>query len=161
MITCKIFLLYIFINGYILFNINRTIEFEAFVSKMDTPNDEPVYYKYFIAQKSSGPKRLFLKYVEHSCRKLSLSSNLVLCSDKWPYMNEENKIVRVDNGWLLSGENEIQFHFFDNPLQLWNQTNVANPKPYTIAIKPMYKTTNGLTELTDCFINRSVSVNYK
>lgn len=137
-------------------NDNLTIEFEAFVSYTETANDnELVYYKYFIAQKSTQTNRLFLKQVEHSSRKLSLTSNLVMCSDKWPYANEANKIVRVDNGWLLSGENEIQFHFFDNPLQLWNQNSATKPKPYTIAIKPMHKTTNGLTELTDCFINRS------
>ena len=138
--------------------LQRTIEFEAFVSHTaETVNEEPLYYKYFIAQKCSDKKRLFLKQIEHNSRKLSLTSSLVMASDKWPYVNEENKLVRVDNGWLLSGENEIQFHFFDKPLQLWNQEEVSSSKPYTIGIKPMCKTANGLIELTDYFINRSVS----
>lgn len=98
---------------------------------------------------------MFLKHIEHNCRKLNLSSNLVICSDKWPYVNDENKTVRIDNGWLLNGENEIQFHFFDSPLQMWMDADT--PKAYSVIIKPYCKTSNGLVELNDYIINRSVS----
>ena len=135
-----------------------TIEFEAFVNIDESQlADDSLTYKYFIAQKTSD-KRVFLKQVEHVLRKLNLSSNLVICSDKWPFVNEENKVVRVDSGWLLSGENEIQFHFFDAPLQLWNDDSEGKKRTYAVIIKPMRKTTTGLAELTDYAFNRSVSL---
>ena len=67
------------------------------------------------------PSRIFLKQVEYGWRKLAVDAQSTICvvSDKWPYCNEENKQVRVDHGWLLRDENEIQFHFFGNPLLLW------------------------------------------
>lgn len=82
---------------------------------------------------------------------------MMVCADKWPYVNEENKLVRIDNGWLLSGENEIQFHLFDSPLQLWNEEGSLK-KHYAVLIKPMRKTSSGLVDLDDYVINSSVSI---
>lgn len=145
---------YIFLKLYF----SRALEFEAFVSIDESQlNEESLTYKYFIAQKTTDKKRLFLKHVEHVLRKLTLNSNLVVCSDKWPFVNEENKLVRVDSGWLQSGENEIQFHFFDAPLQLWNAESDEKRNSYGVVIRPLRKTSNGLVELTDYAINRSVS----
>ena len=93
---------------------------------------------------------------------MSLQNNLTICSDKWPYINDENKLVRIDNGWLLNGETEVQFHFYDKPLQMWtddeHETTATTKKtPYSIIIKPFRKNgTSGLIELTDFVYNRSV-----
>lgn len=130
----------------------KTLEFEAFVNVADTTElgeDECIYYKYFIAQKTSQTDKVFLKQVENGRRKVVVDlDSIVLIKDKWPYYeNDEKKPARVDLGWLLKDENEIQFHFYDNPLQLWN-VDETEKKQYIIEIKPM-KAANGLIELND------------
>lgn len=134
----------------------KTLEFETFVSVNDLcelNETECIQYKYFIAQKTSKNNKIFLKKVENSKRKLTVDLNgIILINDKWPhYENDDQKPGRIDLGWLLKGENEIQFHFYDNPLQLWNEDE-ENKKNYFIEIKPM-KAANGLIELKDYTLN--------
>lgn len=130
----------------------QTLDFEAFVHVND-PSElselESIHYKYFIAQKTSQKDKMFLKQIEFGWRKFTIDSNaILLINDKWPYYDEDvEKPVRVDQGWLLKEENEIQFHFYDNPLQLWN-VDESKLKNYAIEIKPM-KAANGLIELKD------------
>lgn len=129
-----------------------TLDFEAYVNVNDLSelsDDEDVYYKYFIAQKTSQKDKHHLKLVEFTQRKLYLDTNaIILTDDKWPYYdNNSLKPGRVDQGWLLNEENEIQFHFFDSPLQLWNAKE-NDKRNFTIEIKPM-KAANGLIELKD------------
>ncbi len=79
----------------------------------------------------------------------------MIINDNWPYYeNDGRKPGRIDQGWLLDGENEIQLHFYDNPLNLWN-VGEDNKKKYAIEIKPM-KAANGLIELEDYTINHVV-----
>lgn len=132
----------------------QTIRFEAFISVDDASEmNEEIHYKYFVAQKTSNKDKMFLKLVENRWRKLSIdTSGIMLVNDKWPYYEEDgSKPVRIDQGWLLKDENEIQFHFYDNPLQLWNDDD-ENKKQYAIEIKPMKKA-NGLIEFKDYTLN--------
>jgi len=122
----------------------------------EVSEDECIKYKYFIAQKTSQKDQLFIKQVENSWRALVIDTTaIVLINDKWPYYeNDGQKPGRIDQGWLLNGENEIQLHFYDNPLQLWNVAE-EDMKQYAIEIKPM-KAANGLIELKDYTINHVV-----
>ena len=135
----------------------------------------PVNYKYFIGQKciDNTKSRMFLKQVEYTWRKLNLNalpsspltvasssgSKIVEINDKWGIQVDEEGAtiqIRTDNGWLLDNENEIQFHFFRSPIQLWS-CNLSQ-KPLDIKIIP-FKTNNGLAEMKDFAFNRVVSLN--
>lgn len=115
-----------------------------------------IHYKYFIAQKTSQNGRVFLKQVENGWRKMSVDfTSIILISDKWPYYldDDERRPARIDLGWLLKDENEIQFHFFENPLQLWN-VEEDKKKQYAIEFKPMKA--QGLIELKDYTLSHLV-----
>ena len=91
--------------------------------------------------------RIFVKQVEYNPRKLELkNSNLMSyeIQDKWANIGSEHKQTRVDNGWLLKGENEVQFHFFNNPIELWH----VDSKSLCYDIVP-WKANYGLYELKD------------
>lgn len=137
------------------------LEFEALVDLDETLESlitAPLEYKYFIAQKTSNQKdsTLFLKQIEYNSRKLEiLNSNSLVneTSDKWPLIDTESKPTRIDHGWLLHGEHEFQFHFFNNPIQLWH----VDSKNLCFNIVP-WKANNGLYELKDYCINHVVSL---
>ncbi len=84
-------------------------------------------------------------------------SEVTLVNDKWPYYEGDDgrKPARVDLGWLLKDENEIQFHFYDNPLQLWN-VKKDSKNQYAIEFKPMKA--QGLIELKDYTLSHLVIV---
>ncbi len=87
---------------------------------------------------------------------IDVNSNIVLVNDKWPnYDQENNKPFRIDQGWLLNEENEIQFLFYDNPMQLWYADKMDEKKKYAIEIKPL-KAANGLIELKDYTLSHIV-----
>jgi glycerophosphocholine phosphodiesterase GPCPD1 len=135
-------------------------------------SDKPIHYKYFIGQKciDKTKSRMFLKQVEYTWRKLNLngssatittpsptsltaSSILIEINDKWGVLSTDennNSHVRIDHGWLLNNENEIQFHFFGNPIQLWS-CNLSQ-KPLNIKIIP-FRTNNGMSDLKDFALN--------
>jgi len=139
--------------------------------------DTPINYKYFIGQKclDKTKARMFLKQIEYTWRKLKLNSTskiltpsnsassqpstkIIEINDKWGvHLDEEGVTVqtRTDSGWLLENENEIQFHFFRSPMQLWS-CNLSQ-KPLDIKIIP-FKTNNGLNELKDFAFNRVVII---
>lgn len=131
---------------------SNVLELEALVDFEETFQqlvDEQVQYKYFIAQKMSNQKdtRVFLKQVEYNPRQLELANSNLLSHeviDKWPLFDQENRQSRIDHGWLLSGENEFRFHFFNNPLQLWH----VDSKNLCYDITP-WKANYGLHELKD------------
>ena len=127
-------------------------------NKADLANETVVNYKYFIGQKTSQNGKIFLKKVEYNWRTLTIDSTLSihLVSDKWPYHGADNKPIRIDQGWLLNEENEIQFLFYDNPLHLWYAKNDENKK-YAIEIKPM-KAADGLLELKDYTLSHLVNL---
>lgn len=138
------------------------IEYEATVDLSDESFEklvsEPVEYKYFIAQKMSNLKdtRVFLKQIEYNPRKLEIANSaLTSCQvmDKWPMVDVDNKPTRIDNGWLLNGENEVQFHFFKHPIQLWH----VEAKNLCYDIVP-WKANNGLYELKDFCAYSSVKL---
>ena len=138
--------------------------------------DAPINYKYFIGQKclDKTKSRMLLKQIEYTWRKLKLNSTestqptplLIQSStkktieihDKWGVqLDEEGATVqiRTDSGWLLDNENEIQFHFFRSPMQIWS-CNLSQ-KPLDIKIIP-FRTNNGLDELKDFAFNRVVFI---
>lgn len=137
------------------------LEFEATIDlneSYETLVADAVEYKYFIAQKMSNLKdtRVFLKQIEYNPRKLELTNSSVLSYqviDKWPLIDADNKPTRIDHGWLLNDENEVQFHFFKYPLQLWH----VEPKNLCYDIVP-WKANNGLYELKDFCAHSSVNL---
>lgn len=126
-----------------------------------------IQYKFFVAQKSSinhnnnNSRPLFLKFIEYNWRQLDiekLNSNdaIVEINDKWPSVDLENRPTRIDSGWLIDEhEHEIQFHFFDLPLELWSRgggeatEEIATASDLTFSIVPLKHTSKGLTELKD------------
>ena len=141
------------------------LEFEARIEVDDANeilHDEKARnYKYFIGQKlcEKSNARMFLKQVEYPWRKLAINSdlaNMIEMKDKWPLIDADNKQVRIDNAWLLQHECEFQFHFFNNPIQLWfGNSN----KPLYINIIP-WKAGSSLYELKDFAISYVVGLNY-
>jgi hypothetical protein len=126
-------------------------------SEVDASNN-CIHYKYFVAQKTSQGNKVFLKQIENGWRKMTMDpSEVTLVNDKWPYYEGDDgrKPARVDLGWLLKDENEIQFHFYDNPLQLWN-VKKDSKNQYAIEFKPMKA--QGLIELKDYTLSHLVIV---
>jgi hypothetical protein len=141
--------------------------------------DAPINYKYFIGQKclDKTKSRMFLKQIEYTWRKLKLNSTelnhlpsstplliqsstkkTIEINDKWGVQVDEEGAtvqIRTDSGWLLDNENEIQFHFFRSPMQIWS-CNLSQ-KPLDIKIIP-FRTNNGLDELKDFAFNRVVLI---
>lgn len=146
-------------------------------------NESLLYYKYFIGQKTiqntDNFKQIFLKQIEYNFRELAKPQSLIdnptgpfdkiEINDKWPLVIEKSsqqdtaatatttpnaKLNRIDNGWLLEGENEFQFHFFNNPIQLWSQ-GVSNAKNLCVNIVP-WIASSGLYELKDYAISQVV-----
>lgn len=150
-------------------------EIEIADPKDDLEFDTPINYKYFIGQKclDKTKSKMFLKQIEYTWRKLKLntkesisppnsliqsSKKIIEISDKWGVQVDEegaNVQIRTDSGWLLDNENEIQFHFFRSPMQIWS-CNLSQ-KPLDIKIIP-FRTNNGLDELKDFAFNRVVFI---
>lgn len=150
------------------------LEFEAIVeAPLDIGhieiNADTQNYKYFFAQKTYlGKDKVFLKQVEYAWRKIPIyetgssdyDESSIELNDKWPggeaVLDGAVKLNnRVDFGWLSNGENEFQFHFYSNPIQLW--TPMLEQKNYWIDIKP-WRTLNGLYELKDYVLNYLVTI---
>lgn len=125
-----------------------------------------VQYKFFVAQKSSSTARpLFLKFIEYNWRQLDEDKliDTAEVNDRWPNSDLENRPTRVDSGWLIDHrEHEIQFHFFDLPLELWTTAAVAErgevstAPELTFSIVPFKHTTKGLAELKDYLVVTNV-----
>jgi hypothetical protein len=139
----------------------NVIEFEAIVDVASHPDVH--HYKYFFAQKTSISKeKLFLKQVEYHHRKIDAlndaSPNTIIhLNDTWPINDTEenaNKTHLYDSGWLLHDENEFQFHFATNPIQLWNTNN--EQKYLWVEILP-WRASNGLYELQDYLLEHTVT----
>lgn len=148
-----------------MFEFETVVEFDESAEAANLTDG--LQYKYFIAQKTSlGKDKLFLKQIEYNFRKLELDAQradatnplspvrIIETNDKWPLMDSENRQTRLDNGWLLKDESEIQFHFFKNPVQLWSRDENTN---FCIDIVP-WKVTNGLYEVKDYLVSSAVSV---
>ena len=134
------------------------MEFETVIYIDSSQNIAEVEnYKYFFAQKTSISKdKFFIKQVEYHHRHLKIdinSSQVKEVNDTWPSEDTESKPYRVDYGWLLDGENEFQFHFSNNPIQLWMPT--TEQKYLWSEIVP-WRAYNGLYELKDYFLTHSV-----
>jgi hypothetical protein len=116
----------------------------------------PFQYKYFIAQPAGGPNnqpgRMFIKQVEYSYRNIELKEHTtnsfdeeIYINDKWPQADKDGNLCRIDDGWLLSGQHELQFHFYSEPLQLF-LPELKSEKPLYFEIIP-WRAGAGLQQL--------------
>jgi hypothetical protein len=115
-----------------------------------------IQYKYFVAQKSTSESRpIFLKQIEYNWRQVDAeklaSGDSVELSDKWPLVDVEQRQTRIDSGWLIDqAENELQFHFFNRPLELWSRPSNADLVVDIVPLKHASPSgAGGLTVLKD------------
>jgi hypothetical protein len=140
-------------------NSNGVLEFEAAIEVDSHPDLH--HYKYFFAQKTSiSNEKLFVKQVEYHHRRIEsieAETAAIQLNDTWPINESEetaSKTHLYDSGWLLQDENEFQFHFVTNPIQLWMAS--AEQKYLWVEIVP-WRASNGLYELQDFLLEHTVN----